>query len=262
MSRVIAALEDVSVDYGAFRALDRVSIEVAQGEIVGLVGESGSGKTTAVRALMGLVAATEGRIVFDGAQIGGLKGEARRKVWRRMQMVFQDPGASLSPRMSLADIIAEPMRAHGIEAAAAHARALDLLTQVGLPEDFAARRPASLSGGQRQRVAVARALALQPDLLVADEPMSALDVSVKAQIARLFLELRDRTGVAMLIVSHDLALMSQIADRIVVMQGGRVVEAGPARALIDSPADPYTRALRDACLDPRAIIAARDGAPA
>jgi peptide/nickel transport system ATP-binding protein len=262
MREVIAALEAVSVDYGGFRALDRVSLDVARGEIVGLVGESGSGKTTAVRALMGLAAASEGRIVFDGAAIGGLKGGARRKVWRRMQMVFQDPGASLSPRMSLADIVAEPMRAHGDAAAAARARALDLLAQVGLPQDFAARGPAALSGGQRQRVAVARALALKPDLLVADEPMSALDVSVKAQIARLFVDLRDRTGVAMLIVSHDLALMSQIADRIVVMQGGRVVEAGPARALIERPADPYTRSLRDACLDPRAVLAARDGAPA
>ncbi|MBT9470536.1 MAG: dipeptide/oligopeptide/nickel ABC transporter ATP-binding protein [Pseudomonadota bacterium] len=253
----LAALQDVSVRYGAFQALRGVSLHVAPGEIVGLVGESGSGKTTAVRALMGLVPISEGRATFEGRDITHLAGGARRDLWRRMQMVFQDPGASLSPRMSLADIIAEPLRAHGVPKAGAMLRARELLSQVGLPADAADRPPTALSGGQRQRVAIARALALEPVLVVADEPMSALDVSVKAQIAALFLRLRASTGVSFVIVSHDLALMSQIADRIVVMRNGQVVEEGPARDVIAAPRDAYTRELRDACLDPVKVVATR-----
>jgi len=256
-SAPLAALEDVTVRYGGFRALDRVSLHVGAGEIVGLVGESGSGKTTAVRALMGLVPVASGRTLFEGSEITHLTGAARRDLWRRMQMVFQDPGASLSPRMTLAAIVAEPLRAHGMDKTAAQSRARDLLVQVGLPGDAADRRAAALSGGQRQRVAIARALALKPALVVADEPMSALDVSVKAQIAELFLDLRDRTGVSFVIVSHDLALVTQIADRVVVMREGRVVEEGVAREVIAAPRETYTRDLRDACLDPVEVVRAR-----
>lgn len=253
----LAALKNVGVRYGGFQALRGVSLHVAPGEIVGLVGESGSGKTTAVRALMGLVPISDGAAWFEGREITHLSGRARRDLWRRMQMVFQDPSASLSGRMSLAAIVAEPLLAHGTPKAAALQRAKELLMQVGLPADAAERRPTALSGGQRQRVAIARALALEPALVVADEPMSALDVSVKAQIAALFLRLRDTTGVSFIIVSHDLALMSQIADRVVVMRNGLVVEDGRARDVIAAPREAYTRELRDACLDPAQVVAAR-----
>jgi ABC-type glutathione transport system ATPase component len=224
------------------------------------VGESGSGKTTSIRALMGLVPASGGTVRFDGQDITKLTGSARRDVWRRMQMVFQDPSASLSPRLCVGAIIAEPLIAHGETPAAARARVAELLRDVGLPPGSIDGRATALSGGQRQRVAIARALALKPDVIVADEPMSALDVSVKAQIAALFLDLRDRTGATFLIVAHDLALMGQIADRLVVMRSGKIVEQGEARQIIEAPQDAYTRALRDACLDPLRIASARKAA--
>lgn len=257
MTEHLAALENVVVEYGGFRALHGVSLGVAKGEILGVVGESGSGKTTALRVLMGLTPVTAGTVRFAGQDITHARGAARRRTWRRMQMVFQDPAASLSPHLSIGQSIAEPLRAHGAGREQARARVLELLAEVGLGAEAHDRLPSALSGGQRQRVAVARALALKPELIVADEPMSALDASVKAQIAALFAELRDRTGATFLIVAHDLALMAQLADRLVVMQGGRVVEDAPAREIAEAPRDPYTRRLRDACLDPILVLGAR-----
>ncbi|WP_439533832.1 ABC transporter ATP-binding protein [Polymorphobacter sp.] len=257
MTAPLLALSDVGVRYGGHQALSALSFTVAPGEIVALIGESGSGKTTAARAIMGLVPVASGHIHFHGADTTHARGAARRALWAEMQMVFQDPSASLSPRLDVGAIIAEPLQAHGHATAAARSRAAALLVLVGLPASAIAARPTALSGGQRQRVAIARALALAPKLIVADEPMSALDVSVKAQIATLFLDIRDRTGTAFLIVAHDLALMAGIADSAVVLQGGRLVEAGPMAAMMTAPAQPYTRMLRDACLDPFAIVDAR-----
>lgn len=251
---LLAELANVSVAYGDFLALRRVSLGIAAGEIVGVVGESGSGKTTALRALMGLAPVAEGSVRFQGDEITHVSSRQRREIWRNMQLVFQDPSASLSPRRSIEASIIEPMLAHGVARPAAVQRATVLLAEVGLSESLLRSSPAALSGGQRQRVAIARALALQPRLIVADEPMSALDVSVKAQIAALFLKLRERTNTAFLLVSHDLALMSAIADRLVVMERGRVVEAGAARQIVDAPADPYTQRLRAACLEPEAVV--------
>jgi peptide/nickel transport system ATP-binding protein len=253
----LLSLCDVGVRYGRHQALADLGFSVAAGEIVALIGESGSGKTTAARAIMGLVGVASGRIEFRGKDITHAKGAARRALWAEMQMVFQDPSASLSPRLDIGAIIAEPLQAHGERAAAARVRAGELLALVGLPASALSTRPTSLSGGQRQRVAIARALALAPKLIVADEPMSALDVSVKAQIASLFLDIRDRTGTAFLIVAHDLALMAGIADSAVVLQSGRLVEAGPMAAMMAAPAQPYTAMLRDACLDPFLITAGR-----
>lgn len=259
MTGSLVRLEDVCVDYGGVRALDMASFEIRPGEIVGVVGESGSGKTTALKAMMGLAPVASGEVFFDGEKITRLRSAARRRVWRDMQMVFQDPSASLSPHQSLGASIAEPMIAHGEARSAALDRSRKLLDLVGLDRDMADRRPDALSGGQRQRVAIARALALSPRLIVADEPMSALDVSVKAQIAGLFSDLRTRLGSAFLIVSHDLALISNIADRIIVMKDGRIVEEGPAADVIGSPTQPYTRRLRAACLDPQAVVRERFG---
>lgn len=259
MTPPLAELSAVSVDYDGFRALEAASFSIHPGEIVGVVGESGSGKTTALRALMGLTPIASGDIRFDGAPITRLSSRKRRLIWRDMQMIFQDPSTSLSPGQSLAASIAEPMRAHGAGRIEARRRAEHLLDLVGLDETMADRRPDALSGGQRQRVAIARALALEPRLIVADEPMSALDVSIKAQVAALFSQLRSKLDASFLIVSHDLALMSEIADRIVVMRAGRIVEQGPARTVIDAPAEAYTRRLRDACLNPETVARRRFG---
>lgn len=257
MTGPLVQIDNLTVDYGAARVLHGVNLTVSRGEIVGVVGESGSGKTTVLRALLGLTPVADGSIRFDGEDITLLKSGARRRVWRRMQMIFQDPAASLSPWLSIGQTIAEPLRAHGQSREAARARSMELLAEVGLRDDVHDRPVMALSGGQRQRVAVARALAIRPDLIVADEPMSALDASVKAQITELFAELRDRTGAAFLIVAHDLALMAQLADRLVVMRQGRVVEAGPARDVVGAPAQDYTRGLVEACLDPLAVLTGR-----
>lgn len=247
-------LDGVGVRYGAVHALADLSFAMHPGEIVALIGESGSGKTTAARAVMGLVPVSAGRIWLDAQDITHLSGAARRACWARMQMVFQDPSASLSPRLDGIEIVAEPMLAHGHDRLAVQARVGQLFDLVGLPAAALHRRASALSGGQRQRLAIARALALQPQLVVADEPMSALDVSVKAQIAALFLDIREATGTAFLIIAHDLALMAQIADRALVLDRGRLVEAGPIAALLEAPREAYTAMLRDACLDPFALV--------
>lgn len=253
MTASLVRVSRLSVKFGDVTAVDGASLSLAPGEILGIVGESGSGKTTLIRAIMGLAPIAGGNIAFAGQDITFAKGAQRRSVWRKMQLVFQDPSAALSPRLSIAQSLREPMEAQGVAAAQSAARAEDLMREVGLPVDMLARRPKDLSGGQRQRVAIARALTLKPSLILADEPMSALDVSVKAQIAQLFLDLRDKDGISFIIVAHDLALMAQIADRLIVMHQGRIVEEGPARQILDAPREAYTQQLRDACLDPMVI---------
>jgi oligopeptide/dipeptide ABC transporter ATP-binding protein len=226
------------------RAVDGVTLRIAPGESVGLVGESGSGKTTLGRSLLRLVEPTAGEVRFEGIDMRALGGRELRRLRRRMQIVFQDPRAALSPRRQVGQILAEPLLLHGLaRRREAEARVAALLQEVGLEPYFAGRYPHEMSGGQRQRVAIARALALRPSFLVADEPVSALDVSVRAHILQLLLSLHERRRFAMLFVSHDLAVIERVADRTAVMYFGRIVEEGPTAALIASPQHPYTQAL-------------------
>ena len=217
------------------RAVDQVALEVEQGETLALVGESGCGKSTVARLIVGLYAPTEGRIEFRG---------------RRMQMIFQDPYASLNPRWRVKDIVAEPITVLGLkEKNAIHETVKGLLVQVGLSADDGEKYPHEFSGGQRQRISIARALAGEPDLLVCDEPTSALDVSVQAQILNLMGELQRRLGLTYVFISHNLAVVSQVADRVGVMYLGRIVELGSTASLFSQPRHPYTRLLLDAVPD-------------
>ncbi len=224
-------------------AIDGVSIDIRAGETVGLVGESGSGKSTMGLALLRLVAA-DGRVVFDGQDLQTLSQTALRHRRAGMQIVFQDPYGSLSPRMTVGGLISEGLRVHErLSDAARAARVAAVLTEVGLPLDVVGRYPHEFSGGQRQRIAIARALVLQPRLLILDEPTSALDRSVQAQIVDLLRALQRKHRLAYLFISHDLAVVRALAHRIVVLRAGRVVEQGPADALFAAPREPYTRAL-------------------
>ncbi len=227
------------------RAVDGVSLSIAPGETVAVVGESGSGKTTLGRMLLGLLPPSSGTIRFRGESLDGLCGAARRRFRREVQVVFQDTGASLNPRHSIGHSVAVPLRWNlGLPAAEAEARAGTLLDQVGLPAaEFFRRMPHALSGGQRQRVGIARALASDPSLVVADEPVSALDVSVRAQVLRLMRQLQAEHGLAYLFITHDLGVVRAMADRVAVMYRGRVVETGPADAVLGAPQHDYTRAL-------------------
>jgi len=226
------------------RAVSDVSLVVHRGEALALVGESGCGKSTLGRTLIGLGAPSSGEVFFEGERISSLSDRALRR-WRpRMQMVFQDSSSTFNPRRTIGDTLAEPMRIHGRTGIAK--RIGTLLEQVGLSSSVLSRYPHEFSGGQRQRLNIARALMLGPDLLVADEPTSALDVSVQAQIVNLLRELRNSLGVACVFISHDLAVVRQMADRIAVMYLGRIVEEGDVLAVLEAPAHPYTRALLNA----------------
>ncbi len=228
-------------------AVDGVSLEIAQGETFGLVGESGCGKSTLARLLLRLDRPTGGRVLFDGADLAGLRGKALRRLRRDMQMVFQDPYGSIDPRCTVGDIVAEPLRAHlRLDAPGRRARIRALLEQVGLDPRWDGRYPHQLSGGQRQRVAIARAIALNPRFVLWDEAVSALDVSVQAQVINLLQDLKAQLGLTYLFIGHGLHLVRHVSDRIGVMYLGRLVEVGPADALFHAPAHPYTRALIDA----------------
>ena len=225
-------------------ALDGIDLDVAPGELMAIVGESGSGKTTLARCILGLSRPTHGEIRFHGQEVTHLRGRARREFRRRVQPIFQDPYASLDPRWPIARTIREPLDAFAIGTATERtARVTALLDRVGLPGRFADRRPHELSGGQRQRVGIAAALALDPELIVADEPVSALDVSVQAQILNLLSELQRDLGLAMILITHNLAVVEHVCDRAAVLYLGRLAEEGPIGQLFDHPEHPYTQAL-------------------
>lgn len=225
-------------------ALDGADLVVQAGETVALVGESGSGKSTLARALLRLIDVTSGAITFDGIEIAALSQRAFRPLRSRVQMVFQDPYSSLNPSLRIGTNIEEPLRVHtSLSAAARQQRVAELLERVGLPVDAAERYPDEFSGGQRQRVAIARALALEPDVIVCDEAVSALDVSTQNQVLALLADLRRDRGLTYVFISHDLAVVRHIADRVAVMYLGRIVEEGPTERIYSAPAHPYTRSL-------------------
>jgi oligopeptide/dipeptide ABC transporter ATP-binding protein len=229
------------------RAVSDFDLTIARGEAVGLVGESGSGKSTVGRLLLGLMPPSQGRVLFEGQDLAGMGGAARRRLRQRMQLIFQDPYSSLDPRRRVGVQIRDGLRIHHILPRAEQApRVAALMAQVGVRPDTAARFPHAFSGGQRQRLAIARALATGPDFLVADEPVSALDVSIQAQVLTLLAGLRASLGLAMVFISHDLAAVRLLCDRVVVMYLGRIVEEGPVAAVFAQPAHPYTRALLSA----------------
>jgi peptide/nickel transport system ATP-binding protein len=244
---VAGLVKHYAVRQGAVRAVDGVSFALDRGETLSLVGESGCGKSTVGRCILRLVRPTEGQIELSGQRIDDLPEHRLRKLRRHMQVVFQDPFSSLNPRQRVRDIIAEPLRNFSlVSGAALQARVAELLDQVGLPASAMHRLPHEFSGGQRQRIGIARALAPGPDLLVCDEAVSALDVSVKAQIVNLLLGLQERLGLGILFISHDLAIVEHLTHRVAVMYLGRIVEIADRRALFAAPRHPYTRALLSA----------------
>ncbi len=230
------------------RAVDGVSFSIEAGTTCGLVGESGSGKTTIGRSLLRLVPATAGRVVFDGTDILPLDERAFRPFRKDMQMVFQDPFSSLNPRLSVGRIIAEPLGIHrpDLKAPESRERVASLLERVGLPAGAATRYPHEFSGGQRQRIGIARALAVEPRFLICDEPVSALDVSVQAQVVNLLQDLQEELGLTYLFIAHDLAVVEHISDHILVMFRGHIVESAPAEEIYRSPQHPYTKELLEA----------------
>lgn len=248
----LLTIEGLAVDYRVrrrrtFRAVDGVSLSVAPGETVGLVGESGSGKSTIGRAVLGLAPATEGSIRFEGHEITGLSRRRRAELAQDLQVVFQDPYSSLNPAMTIGQILSEPLQASGRHSAGEARQVIGrLLDRVALPADAADRYPGSFSGGQRQRIAIARALSIGARLIVCDESVSALDVSTQAQILLLLQELQAELGVAYLFISHDIAVINHLADRVVVLYRGQVMESGPAAQVCSAPLHPYTRVLLDA----------------
>jgi peptide/nickel transport system ATP-binding protein len=243
---------------GDIRAVDDVSLQIKRGETVGLVGESGCGKSTVGRTILRLYKPTAGRILFEGRDISEFGENELRPLRRRMQMVFQDPYASLNPRHSVGRIVGEPLRTHGLaNRREAGARVRDLLKIVGLPSDAAGRYPHEFSGGQRQRIGLARAIALNPDFVVADEPVSALDVSIQAQIINLLEQLQEEFDLTYLFIAHDLAVVRHISDRIAVMYLGWIVEVSSAAELYENPLHPYTISLLSAVPIPDPIVERR-----
>lgn len=227
------------------RVLDDVSFSVGRGEAMGVVGESGCGKSTTAKAILRLIDVDEGSATFDGVSLFDLSRSDMRKTRRRIQMVFQDSGSALSPRKRIGEALAEPIRVHGMATGDDVRRKVEaVLEEVGLPADSVRRYPHEFSGGQKQRIGIARALVLEPDLIVADEPVSALDVSVQAQILNLLKDIKERRGIAFVFISHDLGVVRHFCDRTAVMYLGRVIESGRSRDLFDNPHHPYTQLLR------------------
>jgi peptide/nickel transport system ATP-binding protein len=237
------SIEALNVAFGPVRAVDDVSLRIPKGGTLAVVGESGSGKTTLARAAIRLVATQGGRILLGGEDFAALRGRPLRRRRRLVQMIFQDPYGSLNPRRTVGAILARAGRLGGLDGARANQRAADLIGRVGLPVAALHRRPAAFSGGQRQRIGIARALAMNPELVIADESVSALDVSVQAQVLALLAELQSQQGLTLLFITHDLRVAARIADIILVMRAGRVVECRPAAELLTEPRDAYTKQL-------------------
>ncbi len=234
-------------EVGTVKAVDGITFQVRRGETLGLVGESGCGKSTTGRAMIRLREPTAGRVTFDGIELGTLKSEPLRKMRRRMQIIFQDPYGSLDPRMTVGSIVSEPIETHKLaKGAARKERVADLLRIVGLDPTYVSRYPHEFSGGQRQRIGVARALAVEPEFIVCDEPISALDVSIQAQVLNLLTDLREQLGLTYLFIAHDLSVVKHISDRVAVMYLGKIVEIGPPENMYAAPGHPYTRALLSA----------------
>ena len=242
---------------GAVKAVDGISFDIKRGETLGLVGESGCGKSTAGRTILRLYDATDGSISFDGTDIATLHGENLRATRPRMQMIFQDPQACLNPRMTVGSIISEPLEEHrSMRKKERQERVRELLQAVGLNPDFQNRYPHEFSGGQRQRIGIARALALEPDFIVCDEPIAALDVSIQAQVVNLLEDLQDSLGLTYLFISHDLSMVRHICDRVAVMYLGKIMELAPRDALYSQPQHPYTQALLSAVPIPKPSVEA------
>jgi oligopeptide transport system ATP-binding protein len=233
---------------GHVKAVDGVSFHVNKGETLGLVGESGCGKTTVGRTILKLIPATGGEVLFDGANVLASRGASLKRLRREMQIIFQDPAGSLNPRLKIAAIVGEPIRVHGLADSRRQLRKKveELLERCGMPRLTADRYPHEFSGGQRQRIGIARALALEPRFIVCDEPTSALDVSIQSQILNLLTDLRDDFGLSYLFISHDMAVIQHICDRVAVMYQGKIVEHGTRADVIEGPQHPYTRALLSA----------------
>jgi oligopeptide transport system ATP-binding protein len=255
-SNVILDVQDLKVHFpiyggflqrqvGAVKAVDGVSFQVHEGETLGLVGESGCGKSTTGLAVLRMLPVTSGKVVFEGVDITNHDQRQMRPIRRRIQMVYQDPFGSLDPRMTVGDIIGEPLEIHKLHGnkSERRARVMDLLEMVGLRQDMIDRYPHQFSGGQRQRIGIARALAVEPRLLICDEPVSALDVSIQAQVVNLFQELQDRLGISSIFVAHDLAVVRHVSNRIAVMYLGTIVEISSRDELYANPKHPYTKAL-------------------
>ncbi|MFC0453774.1 ATP-binding cassette domain-containing protein [Rhodococcus jostii] len=259
MSAPLLSVEDLVVEYpvpdGVFRAVDTVSFAVDKGATLAVVGESGCGKSTIAKSIVRLLTPTSGRILVDGVDIAQLSEKALRPFRSRVQMVFQDPYGSLDPHLTAVDIVGEPLRLHGVRSKSERARrAAALIDRVGLPATALHRRPTEFSGGQRQRIGIARALASGPELLVCDEATSALDVSVQAQVLDLLREIQQDTGLTYVFISHNLGVVREISDTVIVMSRGQVVESGSTTDVLERPAEPYTQALRAAALDPTTMV--------